>query len=140
MLLACLGTATAAEGEQPRDIEYPHYPPAPAEQSQQDAAQKSAGCVSCHTDSDATTMHVSRAVVLGCTDCHGGDPSVQVPNGAPSTAAYENARDQAHVLPRYPGSWHYPSSANPERTYTLLNRESREFVRFVNRSDYRVAS
>src|SRR3546814_12904250 len=49
------------------------------------------------------------------------------------------ARDKAHVLPRYPESWHYPSSANPKRTYTLLNREAPEFVRFVNPSDYRVA-
>jgi len=47
--------------------------------------------------------------------------------------------EAAHVLPRYPASWHYPSSANPARTYTLLNRESPEFVRFINPSDYRVA-
>ena len=39
-----------------------------------------------------------------------------------------------------PESWHYPSSANPERSYTLLNRESPEFTRFINPSDYRVAS
>ena len=44
------------------------------------------------------------------------------------------------MQPRYPDSWHYPSSANPERSYTLLNRESPEFIRFVNPSDYRVAS
>src|SRR3546814_4831265 len=50
-----------------------------------------------------------------------------------------SARERAHVLPRYPKSWHYPSSANPQRTYTLLNREAPEFVRFVNPSDYRVA-
>ena len=29
-----------------------------------------------------------------------------------------------HVLPQYVDSWHYPSSANPEASYTLLNRES----------------
>src|SRR5690606_10335000 len=52
---------------------------------------------------------------------------------------YARLRDEAHVLPRYPESWHFPSSANPERTYTLLNRESPEFIRFVNPSDYRVA-
>ena len=45
--------------------------------------------------------------------------------------------NRAHVLPRYPDRW--PSSANPKRTYTLLNKESPEFVRFVNPSDYRVA-
>ena len=31
------------------------------------------------------------------------------------------------------------SSANPKESYTLLNREAPEFVRFVNPSDYRVA-
>ncbi len=46
---------------------------------------------------------------------------------------------QAHVLPRFPKAWNFPSSANPERSYTLLNREAPEFVRFVNPGDYRVA-
>ncbi|MCX7676180.1 MAG: cytochrome c3 family protein, partial [Alteraurantiacibacter sp.] len=45
----------------------------------------------------------------------------------------------AHVLPTLPESWHFPSSANPERSYSLLNREAPEYVRFVNPSDYRVA-
>ena len=58
----------AAEGEKPRSIEYPVYPPAPVRQDQAVADQKSAGCVSCHTSSDAATMHVSNAVVLGCTE------------------------------------------------------------------------
>jgi hypothetical protein len=53
--------------------------------------------------------------------------------------AYQAVMEQAHVLPRYPESWHYPSSANPERTYTLLNKESPEFTRFTNPSDYRIA-
>ena len=47
--------------------------------------------------------------------------------------------DSAHVLPRYPNSWHYPVSANPKHSFTLLNRESPQYVRFVNPSDYRVA-
>jgi LVIVD repeat len=132
--------ALAAEGEKPRRIDYPLYPPAPAEQSQAEAAAKSAGCVSCHTDSDAASMHRSPAVVLGCVDCHGGDASVRVPPGPLHGDAYAVARDRAHVQPRYPESWHYPHSANPERSYTLLNRESREYVRFVNPSDYRVAT
>ncbi len=49
------------------------------------------------------------------------------------------ARERAHVLPRYPESWHYPSSRTPERTYVLLNKESPEFIRFVNPGDYRIA-
>lgn len=53
---------------------------------------------------------------------------------------YVSAMQEAHVLPRFPEAWNYPGgSALPERTYTLLNRESREFVRFMNPSDYRVA-
>jgi hypothetical protein len=47
--------------------------------------------------------------------------------------------ERAHVLPRDRKAWNYPSSANPQRSYTLLNRESSEFIRFVNPSDYRVA-
>ena len=83
-------------------------------------------------------MHRSPAVVLGCTDCHGGNPQVR---GDPALAhndpAYVAARDNAHVLPRYPESWHWPISANPRRSYALLNVESPEYVRFNNPSDYR---
>jgi hypothetical protein len=129
----------AAEGENPRSIDYPFYPPAPAKQEQADADRKSAGCVSCHTASDALTMHVSDAVVLGCTDCHGGDARVYRPDGAPTGTITDGARDRAHVQPLFPETWHYPSSANPKQSYTLLNRESPEFIRFVNPSDYRVA-
>ena len=138
--LCCCTLAIANEGERARSIKYPDYPPAPIKQLQADADQKSAGCVSCHTDSDAATMHVSNSVVLGCTDCHGGAPGIFVPPGAPTESAYDDARDDAHVQPRYPQGWHYPSSANPQQSYTLLNRESPEFIRFVNPSDYRIAS
>jgi len=130
----------AAEGERPRSISYPVYPPAPVKQEQAVADSKSDGCISCHTSSDAATMHVSRAVVLGCTDCHGGSAEVIRPAGAPATAALDEARDRAHVQPLYPETWHYPSSANPKHSFTLLNRESPEFIRFVNPSDYRIAS
>ena len=133
-------SANAEEKERGQDIDYPDYPPAPVKQTQAAADAKSAGCNSCHTSSDARTMHVSAAVILGCTDCHGGDPTVHRPAGAPAQAAVDTARNAAHVVPRYPSAWHYPSSANPERSYALLNKESREFVRFVNPSDYRVAS
>ena len=140
MTLLLAGMSFAAEDEQPRTIDYPFYPPAPEKQDQGAANLKSAGCVSCHTSSDAKTMHASPAVVLGCTDCHGGAASVMRPDGIDSGADYNAARERAHVQPRYPESWHYPSSANPERSYTLLNRESAEFTRFVNPSDYRVAT
>ena len=55
-----------------------------------------------------------------------------------SSALYTEALEAAHVLPEYPDDWHFPHSKNPQQSYTLLNRESPEFVRFVNPSDYRV--
>jgi hypothetical protein len=121
----------ASEAESPRHVEYPEYPAAPEKQSPQTADFKSFGCVSCHTETDAKSMHDSPSVVLGCTDCHGGNSSI----GKDDEAALE----RAHVSPLYPETWHFPSSANPKRSYTLLNHESPEFIRFVNPSDYRVA-
>ena len=130
----------ASDAEKPVERVYPRTPPAPMSQTADQVAAKSEGCYSCHTKTDEPSMHATPAVMLGCVDCHGGDASVR---GDPAHGfddpAYVAARDKAHVLPRYPGSWHYPSSANPKRTYTLLNREAPEFVRFVNPSDYRVA-
>jgi hypothetical protein len=130
----------ASDAEKPVERVYAKTPPAPMSQTADQVAAKSDGCYSCHTKTDEPSMHATPAVMLGCVDCHGGDATVR---GDPShgfeDAAYVAARDKAHVLPRYPGSWHYPSSANPRRTYTLLNREAPEFVRFVNPSDYRVA-
>jgi len=79
-------------------------------------------------------------VVLGCTDCHGGNASVFATDISDHNApSYVAARDKAHVLPKYPSAWHWPSSANPKRSYTLLNKEAPEYVKFVNPSDYRVA-
>ncbi len=133
----------ASEGEKPVKRDYVAAgvlaPPAPAQQTVAQMMAKSDGCTSCHVRSDAPTMHATPAVRLGCTDCHGGNPAI-VGNSelAHDAAAYVAARDAAHVLPTLPESWHYPSSANPKRSYTLLNKESPEFVRFVNPSDYRI--
>ncbi|KFG88274.1 LVIVD repeat-containing protein [Sphingobium herbicidovorans NBRC 16415] len=130
----------ASDAEKPVERVYAVTPPAPMSQTADQVAAKSDGCYSCHTKTDEPSMHATPAVMLGCVDCHGGNAAVR---GDPSHGfddpAYVAARDRAHVLPRYPESWHYPSSANPKRTYTLLNREAPEFVRFVNPSDYRVA-
>ena len=101
----------ASEGEHPEKIDYPEYAPAPARQQAQDAERKSAGCESCHTDSDAKSMHVNPAVVLGCVDCHGGDAAVFAPTGPRVEPEFAAFRDAAHVRPRYPETWHYPSSA-----------------------------
>lgn len=117
----------ASDAEKPVERVYLPTPAAPRTQTHEEAAAKSRGCIACHSASDAWTMHRSEAVVLGCTDCHGGNPA----------ETKDIAR--AHILPRYPKSWHWPSSANPKRSYTLFNKEAPEFIRFVNPSDYRVA-
>jgi hypothetical protein len=84
---------------------------------------KSRGCVFCHKGIEE--MHSSPNVVLGCTDCHGGNPNPGL------TMA------KAHVQPRHPVFW--KTSANPVESSVLLNHESAEFIRFVNPADLRVA-
>lgn len=134
------GAVYASGEEKPREITYSATPPAPASQSQEEAAAKSTGCQSCHTSSDSASMHTSPGVILGCVDCHGGSAEVRKPDGAEKgSAAYFAAQEKAHVLPTLPNSWHYPSSANPKSSFTLLNREAQEYIRFVNPSDYRTA-
>jgi hypothetical protein len=113
-------------------------PPAPRTQTPAQAAAKSVGCESCHAPMDRSTMHATSAVVLGCTDCHGGDAGVIRPKDAGANSpAYSGAMRAAHVLPRHPQRW--PGSRNPESSYTDLAREPAEFVRFVNPGDLRVA-
>ncbi len=138
-LIAAPVAVQAAEKEKPVKVVYRFTPPAPREQTLAQMAEKSDGCYSCHVQTDQPTMHKTPAVRLGCTDCHGGDASVR---GNPALgydhADNKAAERQAHVQPTYPTSWH-GTSANPQRSYTLLNREAPEFIRFVNPSDYRVA-
>jgi hypothetical protein len=88
-----------------------------------DAAHaKSVGCVVCHQK--VCDPHGKDTLRLGCTDCHGGNADC-------------NEKAGAHPRPRFPDAWR--SSANPVRSYTLLNHENPEFVRFVNPGDLRVA-
>ncbi|MGH8539099.1 MAG: hypothetical protein ACRETW_01160, partial [Stenotrophobium sp.] len=130
--------AVAHEGPEAVERHYTEAPPAPRTQSAADAQSKSAGCVTCHAASDAKTMHPLPGVVLGCADCHGGDAAVLAPVGATRVELnYIAAMDKAHVLPRFPTLW--PGSAKPKESYTLLNREAPEFIRFVNPGDYRAA-
>jgi hypothetical protein len=136
------GSPMAADKEKPvkRDYSRVIAPPAPARQSVAEMDAKSEGCNTCHVKTDAPTMHLTPAVRLGCTDCHGGDAAVRGNSDlSHDHPDYVAARDRAHVLPKYPDSWHFPSSANPKRSYALLNKEAPEFIKFVNPSDYRVA-
>jgi hypothetical protein len=124
-------------------------------QSREAALAGSRGCLTCHTGIEP--IHASQAVQISCVQCHGGDASAAVPAGSPpGSAGYEAALQAAHVKPRFPDRWARGpaagagagggtvpagrlSSANPERSYTLLLAESAEFVRFVNPGDLRVA-
>jgi hypothetical protein len=103
-------------------------------------AEKLEGCLACH--SKIEPMHKygptgsldnlkdgKDALGLTCTACHGGNPAGKT-------------KEEAHVRPRYPDEWKRDgrsTGANPERTNTLLSRESYEFVRFINPGDLRVA-
>ena len=135
--------AFASSGEHALDIKYKTHPPAPERQSIMDASRKSAGCVTCHTGTDRHTMHANPAVVLGCTDCHGGDVAVNKPENAEykgkDEAQYRAAMSRAHINPSFPKAWNFPASNNPENSYTLLNREAKEFIRFMNPGDLRIA-
>ncbi len=140
LALLCAGITLGSEGEEAVPRAYVAQPPAPGKQTADAALAKSQGCTGCHAASDHATMHANPAVVLGCVDCHGGNATVMRPAGSERRDdAYRAAVQDAHVLPRYPLAWKYPSSANPPISYTLLNRESAEFIRFVNPGDYRVA-
>ncbi len=108
------------------------------QQSQAEADRKSAGCIACHVRTDVPTMHPTGTVRLGCTDCHGGNADVRLPDGAAAgSAEYEQAKRHAHPQPSNPEFGH--SSANPVRPYTKWLRESFEYIRFVNPGDLRVA-
>src|ERR1051325_7805467 len=95
------------------------------DQTHEESARKSVGCMECHKGIENPSMHVSQNVVLGCTDCHGGN----------STPGLTQAK--AHVPPLHPELW--PTSANPSDSDVLLNHESPEFIQFVNPGDLRVA-
>ena len=107
-------------------------------QSQEEADRKSSGCVSCHTATDEPTMHPSKGVHLGCTDCHGGNVSVSVASGtAPNSPEYNAAKEKAHVQPRQ--AFFKNRTTVPERAYSEWLKESAEYVKFVNPGDLRVA-
>jgi hypothetical protein len=107
-------------------------------QSQEEGDRKFSGCISCHTSTDEPTMHPTKTVFLGCTDCHGGDSSVSVASGTPpNSPEYRAAKEKAHIQPRDPA---FKNRSNlPERAYTKWLKESAEYIKFVNPGDLRVA-
>src|SRR5258706_6795447 len=96
-------------------------------QSQEQADRKSSGCISCHTSTDEPTMHPTKTVHLGCTDCHGGNASISVSSGAAlNSPEYNSAKEKAHVQPRCASSRN--RSNLPERTFTKWLAASAEVI------------
>jgi hypothetical protein len=84
------------------------------------------GCESANCHVGIEPMHNSLAMRdrLRCVECHGGnDTTTDIKS--------------AHVLPRNRALWIDRSTR--QRTYAALNQESKEFVRFINPGDLRVA-
>lgn len=107
-------------------------PTAAPEEKPNPEGKNSPGCVSCHIGTEPS--HASQPSALngfGCVGCHGGNPT-------------SKKIEEAHVQPRYPAEWKKLGkvrfSGNPERAYTLLNREDPRFIRFVNPGDLRIAA
>ncbi len=115
--------------------------PSPASLESDDVQME--GCLKCHNNIEPMHKYNSRGDVydalkdgkdaqdLSCTACHGGNPAA-------------TTQKEAHVQPKFPKEWGCKngdcSSRNPERTNTLLAKESRDFVRFINPGDFRVIS
>jgi hypothetical protein len=88
---------------------------------------------------DEPTMHPTKTVALGCTDCHGGNGSISIaPGTPPNSSEYNAAKEKAHVQPR--DTIFKNRSGLPERVYTKWLKESPEFIKFVNPGDLRVAA
>jgi len=102
----------------------PAGPEAPATEvtaAAQDADAPSS-CKTCHPG--VTDPHPG-ANESACVVCHGGDASAA-------------DKERAHrARPRHPERWQ--GGRNPKRSYTLLNDEDPEWIRFVNPGDLRVA-
>src|SRR5258708_15227376 len=107
--------------------------------SSEAAQRKSAGCATCHSPMDEATMHPTKTVQLGCTDCHGGDPSASIAAGAQTNSPeYFAAKEKAHVKPRDPVFRN--RAALPQDVFAKWLAESADYVKFVNPGDLRVAA
>ncbi len=159
-LIMVLGLAAvfAEKESRPRSVAVPSRSEATnkffrnAAQDQSTPVPKLEGCITCHGQIEpmhkyGTTETLDKlkdgkdAVGLTCTTCHGGNP---VPRKrSDDVNEIQRIKNEAHVRPKFPREWQRDgknTGANPERSNTLLARESWEFVRFVNPGDLRVAA
>jgi len=107
-------------------------------QSDEEIKAKSNNCIACHENSK--DPHCKSTVRLGCTDCHGGNPNItRNDDGTGFPERDANAARSCPAAPpaKKPGAWR--NSANPVRSYTLLNQESPDYIRFVNPGDSRIS-
>ena len=103
------------------------------------AARKSTGCMSCHSPMDEATMHPTKTVQLGCTDCHGGNAEASVAAGTSANSSeYGAVKRKAHVQPR--DAIFRNRLAQPPDVFAKWLKESAEYVKFVNPGDLRVAA
>jgi hypothetical protein len=106
-------------------------------QTAADVFANSKGCVDCHNPFDSMSMHRNPGVLIGCTDCHGGNASIRARDMVQWSPEWEQAKEAAHVAPTKEEWW--PTSGNPERPYTKTLKESAEYIKFINPGDLRVA-
>src|SRR5262249_11984667 len=107
-------------------------------QAREETDTKSSGCASCHISIDEPTMHPTKTVHLGCTDCYGGNSSIAIAGGiALNSAGYKAAKEKAHVQPR--NAAFKNRAILLECIYGLWLKESVEYIKFVNPGDLRVA-
>ncbi len=95
------------------------------DQTREEAARKSAGCLECHKGIEDPSMHASPNVVLGCTDCHGGNPTPGL------------TQRKAHVQPLQSGI--LAKLGESQRCGRVAQSRIAEFIQFVNPGDLRVA-
>ncbi len=87
-----------------------------------------------------TPCTIRRRSVLGCADCHGGNPRIgEARRRGAGHARLSRRRGARPCAAALSGRLALSIERHPQRTYTLLNREAPEFIRFTNPSDYRVA-
>ncbi|MFT5292171.1 MAG: hypothetical protein ACI8QS_003021 [Planctomycetota bacterium] len=82
-----------------------------------------AGCMSCH---EGVGDPHGELLQMGCIDCHGGD-------------GLASEKEEGHPAAMYKAKWP-ADGANPAGSYTLLNDEKLEWIRFVNPGDLRVSN
>ncbi|HEY5328482.1 MAG TPA: multiheme c-type cytochrome [Acidobacteriaceae bacterium] len=115
----------------------PHRTLNPRNESPQQAAAASTGCITCHVGIEHPNMHAEDTVVLGCADCHGGNASIQIA-GTKDSAEYNAAKKKAHVYSRFASD--AVRGGHPVRAYTRWLEESYDYIRFANPGDLRVAN